>query len=333
MLKYYTKYYNKYYTKFIIILLLFIIIIYIYNYKYKSNLEYYTLIKENDASSLDITKPKTYIYCENFYFVMEDYILSFYKQLNAIVISYNTPDEIPKLNSEDIYIFIKYLHKEQLEQITNDTKNVYLINTEQLSIANEKNRLNSYPKNIKMLDYSKSNLKYYDKEYYVKFLQYQLNFDEIYNLPKTKLVCMMKPNIKNEIVKNDNNTNMETNRQNILNAIKSKGIDINLISGWKKERDIELFSHKIIINLGYTDKHNIFESIRCDRCLFNKMIIISEKKEDFETYYFRKYIIFEDYDKIADKAIEVLNNYDMYYKKLGLDTLDLKTLQIEPVVL
>ena len=43
--------------------------------------------------------------------------------------------------------------------------------------------------------------------------------------------------------------------------------------------------------------------------------------------------IFEDYDKIADKAIEVLNNYDMYYKKLGLDTLDLKTLQIEPVTL
>ena len=128
MLKYYTKYYHKYYTKFIIILLLFIIIIYIYNYKYKSNLEYYTLIKENDASSLDVTKPKTYIYCENFYFVMEDYILSFYKQLNAIVIRYNTPAEIPKLNSQDIYIFIKYLHKEQLEQITNDTKNVYLIN-------------------------------------------------------------------------------------------------------------------------------------------------------------------------------------------------------------
>ena len=39
--------------------------------------------------------------------------------------------------------------------------------------------------------------------------------------------------------------------------------------------------------------------------------------------------IFEDYDKIADKAIEVLNNYDMYYKNLSLDTLDLKTFEIK----
>jgi len=63
------------------------------------------------------------------------------------------------------------------------------------------------------------------------------------------------------------------------------------------------------------------------------MIVISEKKEDYENYYFKDYMIFEDYDKIADKTIEVLNNYDMYYKKLGLDTLDLNKLQFEPVSL
>ena len=79
--------------------------------------------------------------------------------------------------------------------------------------------------------------------------------------------------------------------------------------------------------------HKIFESIRCDRCIFNRMIVISDKKENMELYNLKDYMIFEDYDKIADKAIEVLNNYDMYYKKLGLDTLDLNTLQIEPVSL
>jgi hypothetical protein len=322
MINYNNNYF--YYCNIIIIILILIIIIIIRTiYVYKLNLEYFTLKKENDASSLNVTEPKTYIYCEDFYNAMEDYILSFYKQLNAIVITYNKADEIPKLNSVDKYIFVKYLHKEQLDQINADTKNVYLINTEQLTIEEEQKRLNSYPKSVKMLDYSKSNLKYYDKEFSTKLLQYQLNHDEIYNLPKTKTVCMMKPNI----------SSMSSNRQKILDEIKSKGIEVDLLSGWKKDRDIDLFSHKIIINLGYGDKHKIFESLRCDRCLFNKMIIISEKKEDYETYYFNKYIIFEDYDKIVDKIVDVCNNYDKYYKELGLDTLDIKTLKIEPVSL
>ena len=128
-------------------------------------------------------------------------------------------------------------------------------------------------------------------------------------------------------------SNISEYRQTIINNIKIKNVNIDIIDGWKKERDFELFSHKILLNLGYTDKYKIFESLRCDRCIFNKMIIISDKKEDIELYYLKNYIIFEDYDKIADKAIEVLNNYDMYYKQLGLDTLDLKTLQIEPVSL
>ena len=63
------------------------------------------------------------------------------------------------------------------------------------------------------------------------------------------------------------------------------------------------------------------------------MIVISDKKEDMDLYNLKDYMIFEDYDKITDKAIEVLNNYDMYYKKLGLDTLDLEKLPIEPVSL
>ena len=45
------------------------------------------------------------------------------------------------------------------------------------------------------------------------------------------------------------------------------------------------------------------------------MIVISDKKENMELYNLKDYMIFEDYDKIADKAIEVLNNYDGDKKK------------------
>ena len=63
------------------------------------------------------------------------------------------------------------------------------------------------------------------------------------------------------------------------------------------------------------------------------MIVISDNKEDLDLYNLKDYMIFEDYNKITNKAIEVLNNYDLYYKKLGLDKLDLNTLKIEPVSL
>lgn len=300
--------------KYILILILIIIIILILRCIFINHIDYFQLYFEKDNSI-----NKTYIICnKSFYNVMEDYILSFYKQLNATILSFDNEDDIPIIQPNNIYIFVKTIHGKQLEQLNNDTKNVYLLNTEQLVLFDHLPRLNSYPKYIKMLDYNKANLKYYDG-YYTKFLQYQINFDEIYNIPKIKGICIM--------------SNISEYRQTIINNIKIKNVNIDIIDGWKKERDFELFSHKILLNLGYTDKYKIFESLRCDRCIFNKMIIISDKKEDIELYYLKNYIIFEDYDKIADKAIEVLNNYDMYYKQLGLDTLDLKTLQIEPVSL
>jgi hypothetical protein len=304
-----------------IIVIVIILIIIIFRCIFINNFENFEYKIEQDASQNTLqssTTSTTYIICEDFYNAMEDYILSFYKKLNAKIVLFNTPDEIPKLNNYDIYIFVKYLHKEQLEQLNDDTKNVYLLNTEQLHVPFVKERLNSYPKYIKILDYSKENLKYYDG-YYTKFLQYQLNYDEIYNLPKTKNICII-PNIT-------------TYRQNIINELQNKGVNIDIISGWKKERDEKLFTYKILVNLCNEKDYKIFESIRCDRCIFNRMIVISDKKDDMYSYYLKDYIIFEDYNKITDKIIDVINNYDMYYKKLGLDTLDLNKLQIEPVEL
>ena len=160
---------NKY---IFIIIIVIILIIIIFRCIFINNLENFEYKIEKDASqntlqfsttnSINSTNSTTYIICEDFYNAMEDYILSFYKKLNAKIVLFNTPDEIPKLNKNDIYIFIKYLHKEQLDQLNEDTKNVYLLNTEQLLVPHVKERLNSYPKYIKILDYSRANMKSYD---------------------------------------------------------------------------------------------------------------------------------------------------------------------------
>ena len=269
--------------------------------------------------------------CDNYYIIcnhsvykyMEDYILSFYKKINAKIIIYdNSFSNIPEINNINIYIFVQSIPDELLSNINNNINNIYLINTEQLSYKKHYDRINEYPKYIKMLDYSMANLKYYDKKYYTKFLSYQINYDEIYNLHKTKDICIM--------------SGESENRTYIINQIISKGYNIDIISGWKQERDLQLFTYKILLNVSYEKDYKIFEPLRCDRCIFNKMIVISDNKEDIDLYNLKDYMIFEEYNNLANKVIEVFNNYDTYYKKLGLDILNLETLEnlhIEPISL
>ena len=300
---------------FLIILLIVIIIIFTILVKkllFNKNDNFENIINNNNLNK------KIYVICKNTeYQYMEDYILSFYKHLNAEIIIFNDEKDIPTINKTDIFIFLQNMDN-ILKNIDSQNTNIYLVNTEQLSSNIHNHRLNNYPKNIKMLDYSRANMKYYDG-YYTKFLSYQLNYDEIYNLPKQNDICIM--------------SGESPYRRNIINEITNKGYNIDIISGWKKERDAKLFTYKIILNISFKEDYKIFEALRCDRCIFNRMIVISDKKEDMDLYNLKDYVIFEDYDKIADKAIEVLNNYDMYYKKLGLDTLDLNKLPIEPVSL
>lgn len=301
---------NKKILNYIFYIIIFILIIFII-------CKYVVLIEKYEEP---IINNKCYIICnKNIYHYMEDYILSFYKKVNAEIVIFDEIKELPEINKIDIYIFIQTIPNEILNTIDSQNSNVYLLNTEQLSRNGEKTQINKNPKNIKMLDYSKANMKYYDKEYYTKFLSYQLNYNELYNLPKTKDICIM--------------AGESEYRRNIINQLINKGYTIDIISGWKKERDEKLFTYKILVNISYQEDYKIFESLRCDRCIFNKMIVISDKKEDMNLYYLKNYMIFEDYNKVADKVIEVLNNYDTYYKKLGLDTLNLNQLEIEPIIL
>jgi hypothetical protein len=318
--------YNNQFNKYCITIIIIIVLILLFRCLIVNNYEKFDIIStisNTNNNNTIIKNNKNYVICKrNEYNYMEDYLLSFYKHINSEIIIFDDIKEIPEINKIDNYIFIQTIPDAILNTIDSQNSNIYLINTEQMSRTYYRNKINTYPKNIKMLDYAKANMKYYDG-YYVKFLSYQLNYDEIYNLPKTKDICII--------------TGLSEYRRHIVDSIINKGYTVDVISGWKKERDEKLFTYKILLNITYDNNidnnYNIFESIRCDRCIFNRMIVISDKKEDMDLYYLKDYMIFEDYDKVPDKAIEVLNNYDKYYKKLGLDTLDLSKLEVEPVSL
>lgn len=233
---------------------------------------------------------------------MEDYILSIVNIIKGIVILIDN-NSVIHFTDDNNYIFIKEIDDKLFNYIENN--NVYLINTEQLSSIINQQSINKYPKQLNIIDYMSSNLKYYDNKYTKYLLPYQINLNEIYNFDKQKDVGIIGVSC-----------NIPFNRQNVINLLKEQNINVDIITGWNNTRDIELFKYKIILNIGFHDSYKIMESFRCDRCVYNKIIVISDTKEDIHDYYLKDYIIYTNYQNIHDTTIEVLNNYDYYYNKL-----------------
>lgn len=241
---------------------------------------------------------------KNSFSYFEDYIYTIINVIKAKIILF---DNIININftKNNNYIFVQYIDNKLFKYIKNNT-NFYLINTEQLSVEKSRISINVYPKNINMIDYINTNLKYYDTDYKKYILPYQINYNEIFNYNKENHVCLI-----------GTTNNIPHNRQNIINLLKEKNINVDIISGFGKNRDINLLKYKIILNIGYYPNNcKVIETFRCDRCIYNKMIVVSDMKEDIESYYLKEHIIFTDYDNIPEKVVEIINNYEEYYHKL-----------------
>jgi hypothetical protein len=242
------------------------------------------------------------LYEKKVLFFFLDYINSINKNnLLTLVPINNKIIVFIKQNNDGINKFI-FLEKVPnfLLTMKNSFKNFILINTEQMTRLDKKKIILSYSKEIKIIDYSFAN---YDilKEYKnIFYLPYQVNYNEIYNYEKTNTIAMIGSH--------------SARRSFILNQIRSKE-NIDLIHGWDKERDEILFRYKILVNIHFNKDYNIFEQLRCNRCIYNKIIIITEKSFD-EEYELKDYIIVCEYDDIVNKVIEVSKNYDYYYNKI-----------------
>lgn len=253
-----------------------------------------------------------FFYCyKNVWQIFEDYINSI---INFLIKKFNYKVNLElyevidfniDIKSKNKYIFIQCLTASIVHICnTRNCTNIYLINTEQLcrKYDNWCNMINNYPQNINYLDWTFENIKYYNNKN-VKYLPYQVNYKEIKNYEKEFDICIIQP-FQSEY------------RWNIINELRNKyNLNINIITGYGDERDDILFRHKIILNISYSPCANMLETIRCYRCVFNKMIVISDEKKD-EKLLLKDYIIFEKYENMCDKIVYVLNNYNDIYNKL-----------------
>lgn len=223
------------------------------------------------------------VYCKkDIYHYFEDYL----RALNIKVI-FENPEKC------NIYI----------QSIPNNiipNKDTWLINTEQ---ATRPNILDIIGNAINIYDYSEENIEILRKlipNGNFKLLRYPIHHSDIYNIPKTKWFCMI-----------GNNCERRYKIQNLL-------WNVTNIIGWNKERDIELFKHRILINVHYDPRYSITEQIRINRCIYNKMIVISEESIYQDLIYLKDKIIFCKYDDIPQVAIDTMKNYkDIYYKFYG----------------
>jgi hypothetical protein len=250
---------------------------------------------------------KKYIIVDNknlHYFI--EYINSFNQYLECDIINYQNSNFYSIINNENNILF--FIQKINIP-IHNIKSKIFVINTEQLSHNRYINFLIKYSKsNINILDYSKENIDIFNNKYYLNniyYLPYIYNKNEILNIEKINDICCIYSSNKY--------------RLNIINKIKN----IKYIDAFYEERDKILFSYKILINISYNLEYKIFEVIRCYRCLFNKMIIISDHKYNENLIDYKKHILFTDYENIPILAEKVLNNYEYYYKLLDLDNIDI----------
>jgi len=110
------------------------------------------------------------------------------------------------------------------------------------------------------------------------------------------------------------NTNLPR-REKLFKKIKERNIKhTNVNNCFQKDELLDLYKNtKILINIHQTDYHHTFEEFRVLPALQCGVIVISEISPLIKLVPYNDYVIWTTYDKIIDKTIEVMNNYDYYH--------------------
>ena len=274
--------------------------------------------------------------------VIEDYIFS----LN-IISSFeplNKLEDIHDRDDEEMFIISQIILTNDYldnipEHIANSNKITFL-NVEMLSESTRMQRIiNIIDKtNFKIADYSieniklllffchKNNINITNK---VIYLPYQFNLKENQNLSNLNDEYDYDIGIINAIPEKNDTVNKELDyrRENIwndlqkFNSILHNKYKIINIKGWGEERDKIISRCKIILNIHHFECYNIHESIRCDRLVFAKKILISDFSYFTADLDLSEYFKPEKYEDIIKTTFDYLGNFDTInnnFKKLDM---------------
>jgi hypothetical protein len=265
--------------------------------------------------------------------VLEDYIYSLTIISDVIHISQLNMDILNLSN--DIYILTQmWLDVTIFSREMIQTGRIFFLNVEMLSEIKRMDQVVSIvTAGIPVLDYSLSNLtflKLYLEENKIQskssatYLPYQYNLRDQIQLENVDGIYTYDVGIINAVPKQDASVNNELTyrRTRLWEQLQTTGWKCINILGWGAERDELLKRCKVIINVHHFECFNIFEQIRCDRLVFAKKLVVSDKSIFTENYDLLGGVLWEDYDNIIPRTKEVLENFDMYnniMKSLSMD--------------
>ena len=255
-----------------------------------------------------------FFYCQaNLYRYFEDYINSLLVNIDqkTEVRLYTRPIstdffKLPENDTRDKHIFLQKVPHEAYKKINKNR--IYLLSTEQLSRPGCFDYV-CRRNNDNIIDYSEENIKYYGDRKNVYHIPYQINKQEIYDYKKEKDVAMV--------------ANNSPRRWEIYNEILNRKINVNNIIGWLEDRDEKLFTHKILVNVHIDGQDcKITEQMRINRCIFNKIIVITENSIYQDDLELKPYMLICKFNKINELVEKVINNYAEYSNEI-FDDFDL----------
>ena len=244
----------------------------------------------------------SYLYCEKHHYpYFEDYIKTFIDKLGLILVIVDSVNLIG-YGQTDTYFFISKIP--QCVLAGNPIKAIY-INMEQLTrrcfldyVQVIKSR------NIPIFNYNETNQQIIPESL---LLRYQY-------LPEEVAILSSHPVEKTYDVAFVGLLSQK--RALILNQLKGAGLRVVNIEGWGSKRDQEILQAKILVNIHYDNEYNIYESLRCDRLIFGRMIVITETSIHQELLDIKEFFISVEYSELVAKVQEVLANYQYYIERL-----------------
>lgn len=278
----------------------------------------YVLVTIEDDNDRVPKVLEDYIYSLNIFddvIFLKDFTIDYFRQNNYIYVL------------TQMWLELDNTSKRFIDEVLSSNRVVFL-NVEMLSEEIRINHvLNMIKYNIQIADYSMANILFL-KEYAkyknipikkdIIYLPYQYNLQDQVQLQNIDDMYIYDIGIINALPEKSDtvdpsNTYRRTKMWNDIQKTKWKCINI---LGWGKARDEIVKRCKVIINIHHFEAFDIFEHIRCDRMVWAKKIIVSDKSKYMNKLDITPYIYCEEFDNILPKVEKILESFNSYYKNM-----------------
>ena len=229
-------------------------------------------------------------------------------------------------NITHVYFVQRGPHSDLLATLIENSVAISIVNTEQMTrfVAQNAGEEVFFPFDAFLITYIRQNVLRSIVDYSFENINI---WKQCFPDANCELRCFSIPPVVNDVCKSKHvafvGDASSSYRQKIVTATKATV----LTNTYGARRDVELYSHRVLVNVHFSPLYCVFEEIRCLPCVLNKMIVVSEDAKLDTDHPLYKFIIFAPYAQLASAVADALANYDTLYRKLFVNNSAFESLQ------